>query len=339
MLGPVAPAKLGVTLPHEHLLIDSVGNRPPSATTAAERRKWLLPITLENHYDARRNVTHYRDNMLLASVEDAVDEVVQFRLAGGGSIVDVTSGGLARNPAGLRRIAQAAGVHVVMGCGYYVHEYHPPEVAQLSEEEIRDQILLELAEGDATKGVRPGIIGEIGLTWPVHPDEVKVLRAAAGAQAASGAALTIHPGRHPDAPLEAVRIVADAGGDLSRTAIGHLDRTLFELADLRGVALTGCYLEFDLFGLESAYYSLAPIDMPNDGRRVDLLVALAEQGFADRLLCSHDVDCKVRLTKFGGEGYAHILRHVVPLMLRKGMSQVEVDQILIENPTRLLTIG
>jgi len=186
--------------------------------------------------------------------------------------------------------------------------------------------------------VRPGIIGEIGLVWPVADRERTVLRAAARAQRDSGWALTIHPGRDRAAPLDAIRIVEEAGGDPRRTIIDHLDRTLFERDDYFELAKTGCYVELDLFGLETSYYPVAEVYLPNDAVRVDTIVALAERGHLEQVLVSLDIDTKTRLTKWGGEGYQHIIENVVPVMSAKGLSDEDIDTILKRNPQRALTI-
>jgi phosphotriesterase-related protein len=339
VLGPVAPGTLGPALPHEHLLIDAVGDRGPFVEEAGDRGRWLEPISLQNVYEARRNWVHFRDNIQLLSVDDAIEAAEAYRRAGGGTIVDVTPRGLGRDPRGLARIARASGVHVVMGCGYYVADYHPPALAEMSEQAIEEELLHEIEHGVGDTGLKPGIIGEIGLSWPVHPVEERVLRAAARASVRSGLALTIHPGRHPDAPLDAIRIVSEAGGDPERTIVDHLDRTITGVPAFSALARTGCYLELDLFGLESSYYPWSDIDLPNDGTRVDYLVALAREGYAGRLLASHDVDMKVRLGRYGGEGYEHVLEHVVPIMRAKGLSEEEVRLITCENPARILTVA
>jgi phosphotriesterase-related protein len=90
--------------------------------------------------------------------------------------------GLCRNPEGLRRIAQASGVHVVMGSSYYVHHYHPPEVAGMTEADITEVIVRDVTEGIDGTGIKAGLIGEVGLFWPMHADEIKILRASARAQ-------------------------------------------------------------------------------------------------------------------------------------------------------------
>jgi phosphotriesterase-related protein len=119
--------------------------------------------------------------------------------------------------------------------------------------------------------------------------------------------------------------------------MAHIDRTLFNHDAMCDLARTGCYLEFDLFGWESSYYPLAPIDMPNDATRINCLIRLIEAGYRNQLLVAHDICHKTSLVKFGGEGYAHILANVLPVMERKGMSSAEIDAILLENPARIMT--
>jgi phosphotriesterase-related protein len=272
----------------------------------------------------------------LTSEAEAIEEMQHFKAAGGGTIVEATSIGLCRDPEGLRRIARTSGVQVVMGASYYVHHYHPPEVASMSEAQIMEVIVRDVTEGADGTDIKAGLIGEVGLFWPMHPDEIKVLRASAQAQQHTGAPLMIHPGRDVRAPLEAMRVVQEAGGDPHRTIMAHIDRTLFSLEAILALAATGCYLEFDLFGKESSYYPLAPIDMPNDAMRIDHLMRLIDAGFRDRLLIAHDICYKTCLTKYGGDGYEHILNNVVPVMRRKGMCEDDIAAILVHNPARIM---
>src|SRR5207249_11049175 len=144
--------------------------------------------------------------------------------------------------------------------------------------------------------------------------------------------------RNPATPVDAIRRVESAAGDVKRTTICHLDRTLFDPADYFALAESGCYLEFDLFGWETRHYPLSEIDMPNDAARLDRVLQLVKSGHIDQVLLSHDVDSKLRLRRYGGEGYQHILENVVPVMRRKGLSETQVKQILVENPRRALAI-
>jgi phosphotriesterase-related protein len=326
-------------LPHEHLLWDPVGHGTSPSDHASDREKWDQDIRLDNYYDVRRNYTYYKRPQQLLSVQDAIEEVNRFRDAGGDCIVDATPAGVGRDPSGLLAISRSTGVRVVMGCGYYVSDLHPSELADASVEEIADRITADLLVGVDGTGVRAGFIGEIGLSWPVRPAEQKVLHAAVAAQKRTGAVLMVHPGRDSQAPSHAVDIVQRAGGDPARLIVAHMERTIFSVDEFAKLAATGCYLEFDLFGIESAYYPWSPIDMPNDGTRINHIIQLSERGHATQLLMSHDIDMKPRLQKYGGEGYAHLLRNVRPLMRRKGMSDAEIRMLFEENPAQAYAIG
>ena len=113
---------------------------------------------------------------------------------------------------------------------------------------------------------------------------------------------------------------------------------MLEADRLLGLADSGCVLELDLFGLENSYYPLDQrIDLPNDALRLRLIRLLIEHGHLERLLISHDICQRTRLKRFGGHGYGHIFRNVVPLMRRRGYSEHEIDTLLVHNPRRLLT--
>lgn len=64
---------------------------------------------------------------------------------------------------------------------------------------------------------------------------------------------------------------------------------------------------------------------------------LIDEGYEDRILMAHDVHTKNRLMKYGGHGYSHILKNIVPKMLIRGISQDKIDKILLANPKRWLT--
>lgn len=344
VLGQVSTVNLGVTLPHEHLLIDElIAKLSPEFSpqvSAWRRAQWHAPLTLANHYENRREGTLYRDNVSLASLEEAVTECAEFRSHGGSTIVDLTSVGLGRDALALRRISQASGVHVIMGAGYYVADYHRPGLADMEVAAIKDEIVTEATFGVGDLGIRPGIIGEVGLSWPVHSHEDKVLEACVRASAETGLPLSIHPGRNIESPFDACRRIEKYGGNLARTVIGHVDRTLFEIEDMERLARTGCYVEFDLFGQEEAYSPWSPgVAMPNDGGRIKAVVGLADRGFADQLLISQDIGSKSRTQAYGGEGRSHIVKRVVPFMRALGVSQDLLDKLLIANPARMLTIG
>ena len=339
--GPVAPGSLGVVMMHEHVLATA-----PHIAVAPEdpvaREVFEAPLDLDVLRAIRFGGRANRANCGLDDEELAVDELGLYARAGGRTVVDATSRGIGRDPAGLARIAAATGLNIVMGSSWYVASTHPraDRVSEATEDELTSRIVEEFRDGVDGTGIRPGLIGEVGCSWPLEPAERKVLRASARAQRVTGAALSIHPGRDPRAPFEIVEILRDAGADLGRSVMCHVDRTLADRAALRRLAATGLVIEFDLFGYEGSYFAWElPLDMPTDSRRVRLLRWLADEGFGDSLVVSHDVYFKDKLARWGGMGYSHIVENVVPLMRRQGMAERMIQALLVDTSRRLLTIA
>ena len=341
VLGPVDAADLGVTITHEHLLIyASHIAKPPAA--ADERALFDAPVTLELLGRLRYGKLVNLDNCRLAGEQAAIEETLLFKQAGGQTIVDATSIGIGRDPRGLAAIARATGLNIIMGSSYYVEETHPADhrLGEKAEAELAEDIAHDVLEGADGTGIRAGLIGEVGCSWPLSEVERKVLRASARAQRMTGAPLMIHPGRDQRAPLEILAVLDKAGADLSRTVMCHIDRTIDRTEILTELANTGCFLEYDLFGFEHSYYSWSlPVDMPNDAGRLRWLRWLIDHGCLGRLVISHDICFKDKLVRYGGHGYGHILEHVVPLMRDKGFAEPEIAAILVDNPRRLLAFG
>ena len=337
VLGLVKPDELGVTTTHEHLLIDFLPTFQPSLSET-DQAKALEPLTLENLGWARYNPFRNRDNLTLLDESTTIAEAKRFKLAGGGTIVDATTYGIGRNPQALARISNATELHIVMGAGYYVGAVHPDGMDQKTESELADEIIEQINVGVDDTDIKAGIIGEIGCSWPLTKNERKVLCAAASAQRKTGTSILIHPGRDTAAPKEILSILSDAGADLTRVIIAHLDRTFSNITDILEIAETGCYLEYDLFGWETSFYPLSSLDMLSDAQRINFIVQLIDNGYVSKIVLAHDICFKTAITKYGGHGFAHILENIVPRMKEKGINQNEIDQMLIENPKKLLTI-
>ena len=339
VLGPVEPSDLGPTTTHEHLLIDfRFMFREPE--DAGDRRRAREDITLENRGWIAYN--HYSNigNLLVTDVDVAIDEARQFERAGGGTIVDVTTLGIGRAPLGLARIARDAGINVVMGAGFYVDAVHPDDMDSRTEDDLARTIIGDIEDGADGTDVRAGIIGEVGCTWPLTDNERKSLRASAVAQRETGAAILIHPGRHETAPMEIIELLAEAGADVDRVIMGHLDRTISDFDTLRSLASTGCYLEWDLFGNESSHYPLADVDMPSDGQRMDVIGrVVSDLGCEDRIVLAHDICTRHRLIRYGGHGYGHIFENIVPRLLGRGFTPDQVSALTRHNAARVLTFA
>jgi len=333
VLGPIEPQRLGRTLMHEHVLCDI---RAPQSRADND----LGPeITLENVWQLNygRGIKRAGRKYMLDLEDIATREVRMMKHEGGDAIVELTCGGLSPNPMGLKRIAEGTGVPVIMGCGHYVNEYQDPKNHARTVEDFAQEMVGQILRGAWGTDVRAGMMGEIGCSAPWTATEKRVMQAALIAAAETGAAINVHPGRDPDQPQEVADFIKAANHPTDRVVISHIDRTIFDKPRLLRLADSGVTIEFDLFGQESSYYGLSDIDMPNDATRLKLIRALISHGHLDRVVISHDICYRTRLASFGGHGYGHIFRNVVPMMQKRGYGEDEIDAILVRNPQRLLT--
>jgi phosphotriesterase-related protein len=330
--GLIAPSELGPTLMHEHLICDI---RTPALKGCDCH---FEEIALENLWAIHQGECAHGPKYQLDMPEIIVDEVAAMKAQGGSAIVELSNGGLSPAPSQLQSISQRTDVHVVMGCGHYVEEYQAPANHDRSVDDFAEEMTSQVFTGAWGTDVRAGIIGEIGCQAPWTELEKRVMQGAFLAQAETGAALSVHPGRDPDQPQQIADFARAHGAITERTIISHVDRTVFDDDRLLRLADSGCVIEFDLFGLESSYYSLdLKVDMPNDATRLRLIRMLIDHGHLDRVVISHDICYRTRLTKFGGHGYGHIFRNIIPMMRRRGYEEVEIDALIVANPRRLLT--
>jgi len=340
VLGVIEGQDVGVTLPHEHFLIDGkcIFTEPEAASDRALASE---PVDWHNLSWLRYHPYENLDNMRLLDEQEAIDEAMVFKKAGGRTIVDVTITGIGRDPRALARISRITGLNVVMGSGYYTAPSLSPEFAAKPEEEITDEIVQDITVGVGNTGIRSGLIGEIGCSWPLHDNERKVLRAAASAQQKTGACLSVHPGRNRQAPFDVVDILEQSGADLSRVIICHIDARVRDHEGRTQLLQKGCVLEYDLWGWEGHFptYWTADdyMDLPNDTQRTHEIRQHIEEGYVNQIVISHDICVKTRRVRYGGWGYAHILNYVVPMMRQRGINQEQIDTIIIGNPRRLLT--
>jgi phosphotriesterase-related protein len=231
-----------------------------------------------------------------------------------------------------------------MGCGRYYDDegFLTPEDRARSVEDLAAEFITEIREGVAGTSVKAGIIGEIGCSCPWTEAEKRSMRAAVVAQQETGAALTIHPGRgDPNAVFEIIDFIKAAGADLPRTIMDHIERRLAATDDVLRLADTGVVLEFDMFGQETSHFAATgqPFDLSGDGARLTWIRALIAGGHGDRIVISHDICQKPRLQSFGGHGYSHIYRNVIPMMKSRGFTDHEMQTILVDTPRRLLTFA
>jgi phosphotriesterase-related protein len=329
VLGLVDPAELGPTLMHEHLIWNITHPDKRQAVTDGpdHGQYWDL---LNSHVTDIRNTTQKDREVAARATQEMVD-------AGGRTVVELTIGGLEPDPEGLAQVARRTGAHIVMGCGHYVHTYQDPKNHDRSIDSFAREMIDQVQQGAWGTDIRAGIVGEIGCEWPWTDTEKRCLAGAVIAQQETGASLTIHPARHEDHPWMLVEFLREHGADMSRTIIDHIDRTIFDDDRLFRLADAGVILEWDLFGQENTYYAHADIDMPNDGMRLRTIRRVIDRGHLDQVVISHDICHTIQFSEWGGHGYAHIQKTVLPHMRKRGWQEAEIEAIMVGNPARLLT--
>jgi phosphotriesterase-related protein len=344
VLGPVDAAELGFTLPHEHLLFDlTVFLHEPDEEWKREYAN--KPVTMETTGAVRRDPTICRDNLILRDEDVAARELERFRQAGGGTIIDLTPPALGRDPAALRRLSERTGVRIVASTGHYIAATHPPEVAGQSEDDLAAWMIGEITSGIGSTGVRAGVIGEIGVSpGGPHPSEVRMLRAAAFAQAETGVAISIHNAIPAERQgMRVLRILSGAGADLDRVVMGHMTQSVPDISYHKAIADTGATLEFDRFGAEFYDGTQDRAVGQNycetrDSDVVTEISVLTRQGYADRIMLSHDAGFKIQLHSYGGLGLSHIPLRVTRYLRVAGVSDTAIGQMTVGNPAQMFAM-
>lgn len=294
--GPVGADQLGVVLPHEHVFIDLV--------------------------------REYRGSGLLNDEQLACQELKALRAAGGGTLVDLTLDEIGRDPAALRRVSEATGIAIVMGCGHYRDPYLDRDwFDRTPADAIADEMVRDITEGVRGTGIRAGVIGEIGADRGyISAAEERSFRAAARAHHRTGLTITTHAARWP-VGIAQLRLLASEGVDPRRVIVGHTDSVPdpgYHLALVK----QGCYVCFDSIGTGSPY---------DTRRAADYVLELVRAGFGAQILLSQDVCLRDHLHACGGCGYAYLLTDFLPRLTAAGLDPEQVRGFVTDNPRAALT--
>jgi predicted metal-dependent phosphotriesterase family hydrolase len=301
--GAVPAESLGITHPHEHILLNV---------------EWI---------DARFSL-----DGILNDADLAVEELQAFVHAGGQTLVDLSNRGLRPDPLSIRAISEQTGITIVMGCGWYRQPYYPVEdlIDRTSTERLAERLVQEIEGGLYGTDVRPGIVGEIGSHKDfVTAQEERVFRAAGRAAVRTGLAVSTHSAGSP-VGMDHLRLLQDEGVDPARIVIGHADSYPFleyHLALLR----QGAYVQFDNIG-----YQLPGV-AALESKLIPLTAELVRQGWAHRLLLSQDVCHRSHLKAYGGNGYDYLLTKFVPRLRLAGVEEEAIHLMLADNPRRVLS--
>ncbi|MDE2927707.1 MAG: hypothetical protein OXT71_15030 [Acidobacteriota bacterium] len=331
--GPVDPDSLGATMVHEHIFINRNHPNRPVPTTATRVRFYLKPLTMDMLGAVTMGYPN-RDNLILGDETTALQELTDYRKRGGGTLVDVTSIGLGRDPAALRRVSRASGVHVVMGTGWDTRALDSRDLADRSLSELTREIVRDVTVGVGNSGIRSGIIGEVATGGDsLTPVATKAIRAAARASRITGAPVSLHSGGSGSESTHAMLdLLAAEGAELGRVILGHCDNLVRDLPSLLGLLKRGVYVEFDGISEFHMLRQAATAAHVGDG-----IVKLIQRGYLERILLSQNVDQKIDLKAYGGMGYTFVLEKFVPHLRNKGVAEEQIRTLIYENPQRILT--
>ena len=351
--GPIDPERLGITLMHEHLFMAGVfegRDKPDRFVPATESAIWYEKVTLENVHHHHKQEGAIGDAVVLKDEKMATAEITEFLNWGGSTVVDVTPIGVSRDPRALFRISIATSLNIVMGCSWYGVKSHPDDMDERTVEELTDEIVRDITVGVGDTGIKAGIIGEVGIGGnPLKPNEIKIMKASARASRATGAPITLHWGGLGREKLELASVIDGEGGELTRTIYGHSDLMAHNMPLMLEVLKTGAYIQFDLLGRPGVSLSWGPLSSGTENPwpyyKTDsgtalvayAIVKLIKEGYGDKILISQDVCEKPQLKAYGGTGYSFILETFLPHLRTLGLSEEDINKIVVENPKRILT--
>ncbi len=342
VLGPIRPEELGITMMHEHCLIVQPDSYMDLAGMEGEKFAFLHePVTMENRAKVYLYMHKHRDNLDLSDESLSIREFGYYKQAGGNSIVEVSTPGIGRDPHALKRIAKATGLNIIASTGLYIDDSVPEPYRSMNEDEIADFFLSELKNGMDDTDIKPGYIGEIGMSDDWRKHEEVVLAGAGIACAKSGVAMTVHQPIFKTWGTRIVEILKSVGTDLNRVVLSHCDPTLTDKNYHRTLLDMGVRLQFDQFSLEfpCTYGPYEKRWLPRDIDRIRHIKYLCDMGFEDRITVSQDMCFKSLYRTYGGPGIAHIIQNLREYFLFEGITEEQLEKILIKNPMDILTQG
>ena len=331
VLGEIAASEIGVALSHEHIFIDM---RNCVDVTGNEPAIFSEPMSAEKRAEVFADPYAILDNALMDSLDDATSEVLAFKKWGGNTIVDCTPDEIGRDPIALRTVSQRTGVNIVVGCGHYYHKAHFPYVKDASVQELADEMRTDILHGIGDTGIKAGLIGEIGTSAVMSEDEKKVLTAAGIVSAQTGKAVHVHTDLYTENGFEVIDILTREGASPQKICIDHID-VLLRPDYVRALLDRGVFIEFDNFGKE--FYVSRERRFAYDLERIALLKTLIDEGYEKQILVCNDICLKSMWCKYGGLGYAHVLRTVKDMAIDAGIGKETYDSILCDNVRNFLS--
>jgi len=300
--GPVSASEMGVSLTHEHILVDFIG------ADSINENRWNKKEVLDK----------------------ALPFLDEIKKLGCLTLVECTPDYLGRDPLLLKALSDASGMNIITNTGYYGaagDKYIPKHAYSESAEELASRWINEWKNGIGSTGIKPGFI-KIGVDdGPLSDIDKKLVEAAALTHLETGLTIASHTG--PAFPaFEEIEILRKAGVSPEAFIWVHA-QTEKDLSLQVKAAKMGAWISLD--GLSD----------DNTEEYVVVIKNLKDNGLLGKVLLSHDAGWYRPGEVNGGEyrGYTALFQKLVPSLRRAGFSDKEIDGLLMTNPAMAFKTG
>jgi phosphotriesterase-related protein len=307
--GPIDLDELGLTLIHEHFRATDEATRIQFPHLYDEEAEWDAALS-----DANAVKGH--------GVKTVVEPGAMF---------------LHRDAEFSRRVADESGLHVIIATGVYTYEHLPQPLMNRSEDQIAEIFVHDIETGIQGTDIKAAFIKCATDAPGVTPNVEKILRAAARASNQTGRPIMAHSHPKSGTGLEQMRIFGEEGVDPAKVQVAHTGDT-DDLDYIERLLDTGCWIGMDRYGLD--------LFLPTEQRNATVL-ALLEKGHADRMFISQDscstldwfppeVAEQLRASEVPDWSMTFLFEKVIPELKERGMTEEQLDQMMVENPKRWL---
>ncbi|MGB4985228.1 MAG: hypothetical protein WBO70_05605 [Erysipelotrichaceae bacterium] len=250
---------------------------------------------------------------------DALDEFKELKKLGVEYVVDCSNHGMGADWNINKIITKETGINIINSTGFYKSPFIPDYVKQSSVKQLSQLMIKDIEMGAK-------IIGEIGTSLnEMTKDEEKVFEAACLAANKTNTVIITHTtlGTYG---LEQIDYFKKKNVNLKKVILSHV-ALANDFDYLVKLVESGANIAFDTIG------KLKYLD---DETRVLFIKKLIDLGYVDQILMSMDITRKSHLKKNGGPGYTYLIEIFVPLMIKNGINEVDIEKIMTKNFMNIL---
>lgn len=306
--GPIPASEMGITLTHEHLLVDFIG----ADSTGYQR--W-------NKQEVTDHVTPF------------LHEIKELQV---NTFVECTPAYLGRDPWLLQMLSEKTGLHIVTNTGYYGahnNKFIPSTFNKLSAQELCGIWVDEFENGIEGSGVKPGFIKiAVEDDDTLSKEHHKIITAAALAHLETGLVIASHTG--PDLPAFAqISVLQSLQVDPAAFIWVHAQRGSLE-GNVKAARM-GSWISLDNVSLNRE--SGSKYDVTWYAERIQ---QLKMAGVLNHVLLSHDAGWYKPEEEDGGtfRGFTGIFTDLIPALEERGFSSDDIKQLLEINPSKAFSL-